>query len=1017
MSKSNRKLAPVVNPGADPQPLPPLPAPRKSTRAARETKDATAAALDAVTVPEADAADDTAEDAPEEGRISQPPGRARKTSVRMPRPMMDLDGTPVPQKPRKTPKTTQKVTAERTRAQAALAPVTRRRELLGLTLVSLGVLTVMSLWSYRPGDGPWAVPPRPTHNWVGPVGAMLADGLIGLLGLGSHVMAVGMLLMGALCFMRRPPVPSRVQVAGAVLTLLNAAIISHLALKGAAVVPYAPGGLLGALCGDGLARLFSAPGTAVIAGAGFAAGVVLCTDLSLTSLVRALVGVLDNAAEIWRAHREVAREKKALRKQMEEDAKLVMLQAAAEEEQRQAAEKADRAEKRKQSARLKAEMALEREAREAADEAAQAMEAQSEPAAPTAAGEGEASAEPAAMVVSPTAQDVSPAQTSAEPAIAGPSSTATANSAGPSLALMKLEVPASAVPEVVAQPAAPAAPEAALEPRIVEFIPRAKNIEDKVNNAKDERPKPFGTAFELPPLNMLDYKQEEEFVIDREALNENARTLIKTFKDFGIDGTVKEIRPGPVVTTYEFTPAAGVRVGKIAGMADDLAMALEAMSVRIVAPIPGKNAVGIEIPNNRRQNVYLKELFAHPDFQRAKSKLTLALGKDIEGKPFMADLAKMPHVLIAGTTGSGKSVSVNGMILSILYKATPDDVRMLMIDPKMLELKLYDGIPHLLLPPVTDPKKAAMALRWAVEEMERRYQLLADFSVRDIATFNKKMEHLRDRQKRMAEQAAAAALPGESQLPIMSGEDVGVVVEEENDTYENDQKAIERNNNAVPDKLPFIVVVVDEFADLMMVASKDVETYVARLAQKARACGIHVMLATQRPSVDVITGVIKANFPTRMSFKVASSHDSKTIINSVGANRLLGNGDMLMIPPGSSDLMRIHGGYVSETEISRVVGFWKAQGKPQYNEAILRAPEDEEGAHAANDEPYDEFYDQAVEIVAKTRKVSISEIQRKLGVGYNRAAKMVERMEVDGLIGLSQGANKPREVYVRPKDE
>ncbi|MEW5854442.1 MAG: DNA translocase FtsK, partial [Myxococcota bacterium] len=620
----------------------------------------------------------------------------------------------------------------------------------------------------------------------------------------------------------------------------------------------------------------------------------------------------------------------------------------------------------------------------------------------------------APVVAAPVVTAETPAVVAPAPVIALPVETPAAPDAAP-------------VTIVIPPEQAPATAQAVPEPRIVEFVPRAKKDLQKINENKDERPKPFGQKFELPPLNLLDYQAGEEVAIDREALNENARVLTKTFKDFGIEGYVREIRPGPVVTTYEFTPAAGVRVGKIAGMADDLAMALEAMSVRIVAPIPGKSAVGIEIPNVKRQPVYLKELVAHADFQRSRSKLALALGKDIEGKPFSADLAKMPHVLIAGTTGSGKSVSVNGMILSLLYKATPDDVRFLMIDPKMLELKLYDGIPHLLLPPVTDPKKAALALRWAVEEMERRYQLLADFSVRDILTFNKKMDTLKEsaeRKRAAAEKAAAEAAPPEgenaSTTPVQSPEEAGATVEEESDTHESDMRALEKNGGQVPDKLPYIVVIVDEFADLMMVAGKDVETYVARLAQKARACGIHVMLATQRPSVDVITGVIKANFPTRISFKVASAHDSKTIINSVGANRLLGNGDMLMIPPGTSDLMRLHGGFVTETEIARVVNFWKAQGKPQYNEAILRAPEAEGeggGGGGGDDEPYDEFFDQAVDIVARSRKVSISEIQRKLGVGYNRAAKMVERMEKDGLIGPNPGANKPREVYVRPPEE
>jgi S-DNA-T family DNA segregation ATPase FtsK/SpoIIIE len=825
---------------------------------------------------------------------------------------------------------------------------------------------------------------------------MIADGLMGAFGLGSHLLSGGLLIVGALCFTRRPPAPSLLQLVGALVSLVSAAIICHLAFKGSGALTYAAGGLLGALCGDGLARLFSAPGTAVIAGTLLATGVVICTDLSLSNLLQAIGGVFRILAEACAEHWEVHRQKAALKREQEATARLALIEA---QEDLEAIHRDTRREMRKQAARLKAELEVEREAQHCAALAEKLVDSPHEPpwVPPESAG-------------APTPrQPQRPAENT--------------------LLLSPLHMPvepAVVIPVFAADPAAPIAipiddtppTTATVEPRIVEVVPRQKKDLDRINDTRDERPKPYGQKFELPPLNLLDYEEGEAVVLDKEALNENARVLVKTFKDFDIEGHVREIRPGPVVTTYEFTPAAGIRVGKIAGMADDLAMALEAMSVRIVAPIPGKNAVGIEIPNGKRQDVYLKELIAHPDFQRARSKLTLALGKDIEGKPFHADLTRMPHVLIAGTTGSGKSVSVNGMILSVLYKATPDEVRMLMIDPKMLELKLYDGIPHLLLPPVTDPKKAALALRWAVEEMERRYQLLADFGVRDIGTFNKRVTKLKEaaEKKRLAvESVTPVPAPHPS---VLSMEEAGATVEEEPaDTWESDEKAITRNGGTIPDKLPFIVVIVDEFADLIMVAPKDVETYVARLAQKARACGIHVMLATQRPSVDVITGVIKANFPTRMSFKVASAHDSKTIINCVGANRLLGNGDMLMIPPGSSDLQRIHGGFVSETEIARVVNFWKAQGKPQYNEAILRAPDDEGAAKGtSSDEPYDEFFDQAVDIVARTRKVSISEIQRKLTVGYNRAAKMVERMERDGLIGPSQGANKPREVYVRPPD-
>lgn len=959
MARASKKLSPVMTP----------------KRSARDPN-----ATDILPLPGAEEDPQTPTPTPSDlpKRISQPPSRARKQGGRQPRPHQNLDGTPLPSK-RKGAAARAVVAVPVAAGRAAV--ISRRRELLGLVLLAAGVLCVMALWSYQPNDGPWALPRRPTHNWAGPVGAMMADGLVGLLGLGAHVAALGLLVMGGLCFRPRVLTPSMRQVGGGVLTLLSAAIISHLVFRNTGTLSFAPGGLLGAVCGDGLARFFSAPGTAVIAGAGFAAGIMLATDFSLAQLFRLVAVTADNMAEHWREWRETQRQKAQLKRQHQEEARAAMLAAADEMEAQRAAERTERAERRKVSARLKAELAVERETRQATDDAAMVLGNNTDPDHDT----------DVSMVV-------------------------------PQLSSAGGEAAAEVHAAPTEEDGEPAAEDA---PRIVEFVANdpapAEARALAVAAPADGRPKPFGHTFELPPLSLLDEEPEEDVQLDREALAENARVLERTFRDFAIEGRVREIRPGPVVTTYEFTLAPGIRVGKVANMANDLAMALEAMSVRIVAPIPGKNAVGIEIPNNRRQNVYLKGILGHPDFQKARSKLTLALGKDIEGRPYQADLARMPHVLVAGTTGSGKSVSVNGMILSILYRATPDDVRFLMIDPKMLELKLYEGIPHLLLPPVTDPKKAALALRWAVEEMERRYELLADFSVRDLQGFNRKMDHLREGMERKR-QAAAEQQPrtGETNIPVQDVDEAGVVVEAEGheDNSELDRKAIQKHNG-VPERMPFIVVVVDEFADLMMVASKDVEMYVARLAQKARACGIHVLLATQRPSVDVITGVIKANFPTRMSFRVASMHDSKTIINTQGAERLLGNGDMLMIPPGTSDLMRVHGGFVSESEISRVVAFWKGQGKPQYNEAILKAPEGdaEGGTGGGDDEPYDEFFDRAVEIVARTRKVSISEIQRKLGVGYNRAAKMVERMEKDGMIGPTQGANKPREVFVRGPDD
>lgn len=491
-------------------------------------------------------------------------------------------------------------------------------------------------------------------------------------------------------------------------------------------------------------------------------------------------------------------------------------------------------------------------------------------------------------------------------------------------------------------------------------------------------------VYRLPPLNLLDHEGESPELVDQAILRRRATRLEEKLETYGVSGKVTAIRPGPVVTTYEYEPAPGVKVSKIANLQDDIAMSMEALRVRIVAPIPGRGVVGIELPNEQRENVYMKEIAAHDRFKKSKSLLTLALGKDAEGNPQVRDLQKMPHLLVAGTTGSGKSVSINTMILSMLYKATPEQVKFIMVDPKMLELSLYNDIPHLLLPVVTDPQKASLALQWTVDEMERRYRLLSDFKVRDLETFNKKLERLRV--QRWTEETTAEEPPPNKFFDPWAGKDV-------------------------PDALPYIVVLIDEFADLMTVASRDVEISVQRLAQKARAAGIHVLLATQRPSTDVITGVIKNNFPCRLAFRVASRHDSSTIINMPGAEALLGRGDSLMMDTSSPNPSRIHGSFVSEEEVERVVEFWKEQGRPVYDETILQPRESEEEGRA-EPEDVDEHYDLAVKIITDTRKASISGLQRRLRVGYNRAARMIEMMEAQGIIGPAIGAKGEREVLL-----
>ncbi|MBN1107011.1 MAG: DNA translocase FtsK, partial [Deltaproteobacteria bacterium] len=425
---------------------------------------------------------------------------------------------------------------------------------------------------------------------------------------------------------------------------------------------------------------------------------------------------------------------------------------------------------------------------------------------------------------------------------------------------------------------------------------------------------------------------------------------------------------GPVITMYEFKPAPGIKISKVAGLSDDLALALRAPSVRIVAPIPGKAAIGIEIPNNQRELVHLQEILSSPAFKNSPHRLTVALGKDITGSPFVTDLTRMPHLLVAGATGTGKSVSLNAMINSVLFKCSPEMVQFLMIDPKRIELSVYKDIPHLLHPVVTEPKEATRALRWAVREMERRYMLLSEKGVRNIEAYNRKVTKVKKGGVR--------------------------------DTAEATEKP-----------LPYIILVIDELADLMMTSSRDVEEAITRLAQMARAAGIHLVIATQRPSVDVLTGIIKANFPARISFQVSSRVDSRTILDSIGAENLLGEGDMLFLPPGVGRITRIHGAFISEEEVKRVTDFLKEQMKPSYDPTILDDVAKDEEAEE-DDIELDEKYDKAVEMVVQTRQASISMLQRKLRVGYNRAARMIEAMEREGIVGPSDGV-RPREVFGR----
>jgi S-DNA-T family DNA segregation ATPase FtsK/SpoIIIE len=518
-------------------------------------------------------------------------------------------------------------------------------------------------------------------------------------------------------------------------------------------------------------------------------------------------------------------------------------------------------------------------------------------------------------------------------------------------------------------------------------VEKSERVEKERQVALFEKP----ASQELPPLSSLDDPPPVHGGYSAEALEAMSRLVELKLRDFGVEAEVVEVHPGPVVTRFELRPAPGVKVSQISNLAKDLARALSAISVRVVEVIPGKSTVGLEIPNEKRELVTLGEIIKSKTYDEMTSPLALVLGKDIGGLPVVADLARMPHLLVGGTTGSGKSTAVNAMVLSLLYKATAEHVRLIMIDPKMLELSVYEGIPHLLAPVVTDMKEAANALRWCVAEMERRYQLMAALGVRNLAGFNRKIK-----------EAQEAGQPIRDPLLMkMIGPD--------GDPQE------------VPflDPLPFIVVIVDELADMMMIVGKKVEELIARLAQKARASGIHLILATQRPSVDVITGLIKANIPTRIAFQVSAKVDSRTILDQMGAEQLLGHGDMLFLQPGTSVPIRVHGAFVSDAEVHRVVASLKGSGPPQYVQEILEGPSTpipglpgesgEGGDGEGGDGEQDPLYDQAVRIVVESRKASISGVQRRLKIGYNRAARMIETMEVAGIVGPLQ-SNGSREV-------
>ncbi|MDQ3262538.1 MAG: DNA translocase FtsK 4TM domain-containing protein [Myxococcota bacterium] len=986
---------------------------------------------------------------------------------------------------------------------------TGRRAILGVFVLAVSLLALVAVGSFSAQDriGPGY------QNAIGPVGHGIAEALRGLLGICAYVLPLAGLYGAMVMFVGARDRTRWPQVLAAALLCVSTAVLAQLFWGAEPGWSHPPGGLIGVGLGNELSGLFSTVGTVILVTAVSVAALIVGMQQLFLRLCAAGWSVAQSAGAVAKTQGAlflerqkqamVVRREAAAQAKLEEAAFLAQLEAdeeelaAAEREAAEADAMAEEAVRLTREAEQKAEAAkaprkplLEKQP--LCSPALLARLPRAAPVEPPALPPGDPAW--ASSLLSTPVAAASPVPEASEPPrkrkqpqiIAAPQASIPpipAVDLTPAIAPAVAMTPVVAAPISLPPPAAvkePAAASTALArmPLIVE--PKAppkptKKVQEQFHFVGDRK------SFTLPPLDVLEFEKAERTALDKDVFLATAEKLRAKLADFGIVGEVVEIRPGPVVTMYEFLPGPGIKVSKIASLQDDLAMAMEAMRVRIVAPIPGKGVVGIEVPNRDRETVFLKEIVEQDIFQKASSRLTMSVGKDIEGMPYLLDLAKAPHILMAGTTGSGKSVAVNSMIMSILLKATPEEVRFIMVDPKMLELSVYEGIPHLLLPVVTDPKKAALALRWAVEEMERRYHLLSEAGVRNIAGYNKLVESAQGAAKELlrnpgaqvveAKAAAPAAEPkkpaakkkllivdvaqGESEDEALArasaANELGVpapreeledarepLPEEEPALAASEAEAAEEDDDApLPElaaasggeeeepgekekpelkKLPYIVVIIDELADLMMVASREVETYVARLAQMARASGIHLMVATQRPSTDVVTGVIKANFPTRISFMLRSKPDSMTILGTVGAEALLGMGDMLIMPPTSSHMQRVHGAYVSEEEIKRAVDHLKAQGKPVYDESILKAREEDSEGGGEEDELSDDLYDQALATVTEMRQVSISMLQRKMRIGYNRAARMIERMERDGVVGPADGA-KPREVLLRPVGE
>lgn len=873
----------------------------------------------------------------------------------------------------------------------------RGREIAALVLWTLALFLALALASYQ-GDPAGSLPSTPTPagaNWVGPVGAALARGMVALVGVVSWGLPLELALLGIPLVRGGSNTALSARVAGDILIAVVVAALVQVGSPGRVAFGTHPaGGGVGELFGELARSLFSTAGSFLV---GFALlGLILIgraafSFIAFARLVARLAARLAvwmgattaAVADAWKHAREIERQRKALDR--------------ASQEPRIDVSPKDEA--------LIAALPFETddgviEALVEPEPPRRAKGSKPRAAKPRETGAGDAGPGPGASAVeNEAARPKTTLESSGEPESSDARGAATDPAAVPS---------ADSTPAGGGTAAAELAPEGDEPPRTIAagskgrrarkaptIVDTSAALEKEEGGTKESR-RSGVKSFALPSIDMLtEDKVEATPAIDRDRLLSNAQKLVETLAHYGVQGKVEDILPGPTVTTYEVSPAAGTKVSKVAGLADDLALAL-ARKVRIVAPIPGKNRIGFELPNERRVRVVLRDLVEDRRFRTLEVPLPVVLGRDILGNPVYADLASMPHVIVAGATGAGKSVGLNVMLLSLLYRRSPEELRLLMIDPKVVELAPFDRIPHMLLPVVTDMKQAATALKWAVDEMERRYQLFADAGTKNVATYNAWVDRV---------------LRGDAKnpnAPVVIGKDHNGLPDEV-----PAEKGSGEGMAPLPEKLPWIVVVVDEFADLMMQQGKEVEAAIARLAQKARAAGMHVILATQRPSTDVITGTIKANFPTRIAYRVAQKVDSRTILDEQGAEHLLGMGDMLIKLNGTGEMKRVQCPWVSEEEVQRVADFLRTQGEPVYDDNILKPRDDDGGEGEEADAEQDPLYDDAVRVVAETRRCSTSWLQRKLGLGYNRAARIVEMMERRGLVGPAHGA-KEREVLVDP---